>query len=108
MEPQTLLLLVAVLACPIGMGLMMYMMNRNMGGQQGQSMPGHTAHTSEADHLQALREQRRLLEQEIAEAEKIVALEEKKKALAPGHALDGQAQPAEKETLAAQTEALLK
>jgi hypothetical protein len=95
MEPQTLLLLVAALACPIGMGLMMWMMNRNMGGQQGQSMPGHTAHTSEADRLQALREQRRLLEQEIAEVEKIAALEEKRKALAQSTAPDGHSQPVE-------------
>lgn len=79
MEPQTLLLLVAVLACPIGMGLMMWMMNRNMGGQQGQSMSGHNM--PQADRLKTLREQRRQLEQEIAEVEKIATLEEKKKAL---------------------------
>lgn len=81
MEPQTLLLVFAALACPIGMGLMMWMMNRNMGGQQGHSMPNNTANTSEADRLKALREQRRVLEQEIAEAEKIAALEAKKLAL---------------------------
>jgi len=80
MDP-TILIALAVLACPIGMGLMMWMMNRHqMGGQQGQSsMPGHT---SEADRLKALREQRRLLEQEIAETEKITALEAQKEALA--------------------------
>lgn len=94
MDPSTLLILVAVLACPIGMGVMMYMMNKQ-GGQQGHSMPGHTAQTSEADRLKALREQRRLLEQEIAEAEKIAALEAKKQALAQGAGPDGQSRPAE-------------
>ena len=80
MDP-TILIALAALACPIGMGLMMWMMNRQqMDGQQGQaSMPGHT---SEADRLKALREQRRLLEQEIAETEKITALEAQKEALA--------------------------
>ncbi len=95
MEPSTLLLLVAVLACPIGMGLMMWMMNRNMGGQQGHSMPGQT---SQAERLKALREQRRQLEQEIAEVEKIAALEAKKEALARAGSApskDSQPQPVE-------------
>jgi len=76
MEP--LVLIIAVLACPIGMGLMMWMMNRQMSGQHNPSMPGHT---SEADRLAALREQRQRLEQEIAEAEKIAALEAQKDTL---------------------------
>ena len=75
---EALLLIIAALACPIGMGAMMWLMNKQMSGQSGQSMPGHT---SEADRLPALREQRRLLEQEIAEAEKIAALEAQKEAL---------------------------
>jgi len=83
MEP--LVLIIAALACPIGMGVMMWMMNKQMGGQQGQSMPGHA---SEADRLNTLREQRRLLEQEIAEAEKIAALEAQKEALTRGASSD--------------------
>ena len=80
MELSSLLLFVAVLACPIGMGVMMWMMNRNMGGQpQGHSMPGHAAAETRLD---ALREQRRQLEAEITEAEKIAALETQKRALA--------------------------
>jgi len=89
MELSTILVIAAALACPIAMGLMMWMMNRNMGGQQDHSMPGHTAHTSEADRLKTLREQRQQLEQEIAETEKIVALEAKKQALVQGGAPDG-------------------
>lgn len=97
MDPSTLLILVAVLACPIGMGVMMYMMNKNQGGQQGHSMTGHT---SEADRLKTLREQRRMLEQEIAEAEKIAVLEAKKESLARAGGApsdDGQPQPVKSE-----------
>ena len=93
MNPQTLIFVVAMLACPVGMGLMMWMMNKNMGGQkQGHAMPGHT---SEAERLEALRDQRRQLEQEIAEVERIAILEYKKNSLAQGTAPDSQLVPVE-------------
>ena len=55
---------------------MMWMMNKNMSGESHQSMSG-----TDADRLNALRKQRQTLDQEIAEVQKIIELEEKKKAL---------------------------
>lgn len=77
MNPSTILILAAVLACPIAMGVMMWMMNKNMGGDSHQSMSG-----TDADRLETLRQHRRILDQEIAETQKIVELEEKKQTLA--------------------------
>ena len=84
MNPNTLLILAATLACPIGMGVMMLMMNRNMGGQQGKPATSSAEPLSEADRLQALRQQRKQLELEIAEVEKITALQAQKEALVNG------------------------
>lgn len=76
MDVSTLLIVVAVLACPIGMGLMMWQMNKKMGGESHASMSG-----ADADRLKVLREQRQTLDQEIAEMQKIVELEGQKRAL---------------------------
>ena len=76
MELSTILIIVAALACPIAMGLMMWVMNKNMGGDSHQAMSG-----TDANRLKALREQRHMLDQEISEMQKITELEEKKKSL---------------------------
>ncbi len=86
MNPSTLLIVAATLACPIGMGIMMWVMNRNMGGQQGKSATGSTKPLSEADRLEAFLAQRRQLEQEIAEVEQITALQAQKETLVNGPA----------------------
>ena len=81
MEPTTLLLLVGALACPIGMGVMMWMMNKQMGGQSSQSMPGGQTSTNATERLAALRAQRQALEAEIVEVARLAELEAKRDAL---------------------------
>ncbi len=89
MEFAKLLPFIAVLACPIGMGLMMWMMMRNTGAQSRANQG------SGADKLTTLRQQRQQLEQEIAETEKITALEAEKAALTSRMAPVDQLQPVE-------------
>lgn len=89
MQPYEILRFVAVLACPIGMGLMMWMMMRNT-GDKSMSSQG-----SRADRLTVLRQQRQQLEQEIAETEKIAALETEKAALVSSTTPVDQLQPGE-------------
>ena len=82
MALPTLLLFVAVLAWPVSMGVMMWMMNHSLGSQQ----PDHSipSDTGAPARLDALREQRRQLDAEIAVVETIAALETWKQALAVG------------------------
>jgi len=78
---NSITLLVMGLACPIGMGLMMWLMNKNMSGQSGHLSSDKQEHISAAGRLVALQQQRRMLEAEIAELTDIVALEVQQEAL---------------------------
>jgi hypothetical protein len=81
MELSTILLLVVTLACPIGMGLMMWLMSKNMGGQS--SADHHPPATSQ-ERLAVLRTQQQALEVEIAEVTRLVELEAQREALLNG------------------------
>jgi hypothetical protein len=81
MDANSIFLLVMGLACPIGMGLMMWLMNKQMSHQPEDLSSDKQKHVGAADHLAALRGQRQLLEAEIAELSQIVELEERHEAL---------------------------
>ena len=81
MEPATILLFLAVLACPIAMGYMSWKMNRKMGSKRG---PSHGSEMPAADRdqrLAALRSQRKAVEAEIAELTSVLELERRRKEL---------------------------
>jgi len=81
MELSTLLLLAGVLACPIAMGAMMWMMAKNMGGQSSQTMSGDNQRANSKERLAALRTQQQALEAEIAEISRLAELEAQREAL---------------------------
>lgn len=75
MNANSIFLLVMGLACPIGMGLMMWLMNKNMSNQSGHSFSDKKELVSPTQRLADLQAQRQMLEAEIAELTQIVALE---------------------------------
>ena len=82
MQLETLLYFAALLACPIGMGAMMWMMGKDMGKQKNQSMPDPQMTTgSSEERLAVLRAQQQALETEIAEATKLAELTTRRQTL---------------------------
>ena len=81
MDPTTLLIIVVALACPIGMGTMMWLMMRQGGHQQmGMgSMPGMAneqhASNSAQDKLAALQAEKDALEEQIRALETVQRLQ---------------------------------
>lgn len=69
MDLNTLFLLLVGLACPVGMGLMMWMMNKSMSNSTSNLRKQDELPFDLEDYLVQLRLQRRLLDDEIAELE---------------------------------------
>jgi hypothetical protein len=81
MELSTLLILAGSLACPIVMGVMMWLMSKNMGGQSGQTMSDPHPSATSKERLAALRAQQQAVEAEIAEVTHLAELETQREAL---------------------------
>jgi len=77
MDP-TILIAIAAVACPVSMGLMMWMMMRNQGQMQGNMT---ASATKPEERLATLQAQREAMSKEIAELEKIKALEARRTSL---------------------------
>ncbi|MBZ0320095.1 MAG: hypothetical protein K8L91_27025 [Anaerolineae bacterium] len=75
MELYALPLLIMGLACPIGMGLMMWLMNREMRGKSEHSISDTALPTDAAARLVALHQHRHFLEVEMAEVNRLIELE---------------------------------
>jgi hypothetical protein len=69
MDLNTLFLLLVGLACPVGMGLMMWMMNKNMNQSTDNLRKNKELPSDLEDYLMQLRLQRQLLDDEITELE---------------------------------------
>jgi hypothetical protein len=75
MELKAILPFLAVLACPVCMGLMMWLMNKNKGSEQSHSAAIEETPVSPAERLAALCVQQQALEAEIAEATRLAEVE---------------------------------
>jgi uncharacterized protein YlxW (UPF0749 family) len=93
MNANSIFLLMMGLACPIGMGLMIWLMNKNMSNQSGHSFSDKKELVSPAQQLADLQAQRQMLEAEIAELTDIVALEVQQEALPANRILTSENTP---------------
>lgn len=69
MDLNTFVLLLVGLACPVGMGLMMWMMNKNMNQNADNLQKNDELPSDLEDYLAQLRLRRHLIDAEIAELE---------------------------------------
>lgn len=90
MDFNTISRLALALACPVGMGLMMWWMGKGM--HRNPTQP-HSPAESADTRLAALRAQREALEAEIAETTRLADLEAKRDALKAGLTLAMDAPP---------------
>ncbi|MHB8626432.1 MAG: hypothetical protein ACYDBJ_02930 [Aggregatilineales bacterium] len=75
MNLNTLLVLICVLACPVGMGIMMWRMNKPMNGQSNNAGYDAQPSASSSERLAVLRRKRQMLEVEIAETTQAAEVE---------------------------------
>ena len=67
MDPSTLLIVVAVLACPIAMGGMLWMMNKNMTQRDEMGKAPRPGRAAKEVRLAELRQQQEAIEAQIAD-----------------------------------------
>ena len=85
MDVNTILLVLAAVACPIVMGIMMWWMMRDSSRQGKEPTSEQPVSVNAAERLAALRQQRQALEAEIAEVARVAELEAQRESLVQGH-----------------------